>query len=95
MSGTDDLRRELTDAYVRDVGVSARMAQMFVESTLQCLAGRRFYVRQHQRSYPLLLIRSALERGAPVRRVMREFNVSRSKLHALFPGGLPGRRRRR
>lgn len=83
------LRRQLTDAFVRDVGVSERIAQMFVDSVVACLRGQRWYVPKDRRSWPLLLIRSALERGVPVKRVMREFDISRQHLHRLFPGGLP------
>ena len=83
------LRRQLTDAFVRDVGVNDRIAQMFVESVVSCLRGQRVYVPKYRRSWPILLIRSALERGTPVKRVMREFEISRQHLHRLFPGGLP------
>jgi hypothetical protein len=85
-----ELRARITEALVRDVGVSERMAQPFVESILGCFAGERQYFPAHERSYPTLQIKAALEAGTPVKRVMREYDVSRATLHRLFPGGLPG-----
>ena len=83
------LRERIEDALVRDVGVSPRMAQPFIESVLRCFSGERPYFPAAPRDYPVLQIRAALERGIPVKQVMQEFEISRSKLHDLFPGGLP------
>ena len=85
----EELRARITDALVRDIGVSDRMAQPFVDSVMRCFAGERPYFPSRERVYPLLNIRAALENGAPLNQVMRDFRVSRSKLHKLFPGGLP------
>lgn len=85
----EQLRAKITDALIRDVGVSEQMAQPFVDSILRCFAGEQPYFPAAPREYPVLHIRAALESGAPVKRVMREFDVSRSTLHKLFPGGLP------
>ncbi len=85
------LREKITEALMRDVGVSERMAQPFVDSIMRCFAGEKPYFPAANRDYPMLQIRAALEQGASVKRVMREFDVSRSTLHKLFPGGLPGR----
>lgn len=83
------LRERIEDALVRDVGVSPAMAQPFVESVLRCFAGEQPYFPAAPRDYPVLQIRGALERGIPVKQVMRDFDISRSKLHQVFPGGLP------
>jgi len=89
------LRERIEDALVRDVGVSPRMAQPFIESVLRCFAGEQPYFPAAPRDYPVLQIRAALENGIPVKHVMRDFDVSRSKLHQLFPGGLPRRVRKK
>lgn len=85
------LRERIEDALVRDVGVSPTMAQPFIDSVLRCFAGERLYFPAATRDYPVLQIRAQLECGIPVKQVMRDFDVSRSKLHQLFPGGLPRR----
>lgn len=84
-----ELRERITEALIRDVGVSERMAQPFVESIIGCLAGQLVYVPTQGRDYPLLHIKAALERGDSVRAVCRAFNVSRRTLYRLFPEGLP------
>ena len=88
------LRERIEDALVRNVGVSPVMAQPFIDSVLRCFAGEQPYFPAEPRDYPLLQIRAALENGIPVKQVMRDFDVSRSKLHQLFPGGLPRRMRK-
>lgn len=85
----DQLRARITDALIRDVGVSERMAQPFVDSIMGCLAGQHVYVPSEPRSYPVLHIRAALERGDTLHSVCKNFNVSRRTLYRLFPGGLP------
>ncbi|ATS54049.1 hypothetical protein [Xanthomonas citri] len=85
----DQLRERILQAMQQDIGISEQMAQPFVESIMRCFAGERPYFPTAARSYPLDTIRAALERGLSPRQVMREFDVSRSKLHELFPGGLP------
>lgn len=83
------LREKITEALMRDVGVSERMAQPFVESVLRCFAGEQPYFPAANREYPIGEIRLALERGTPVKRVLREQRISRTTLHKLFPDGLP------
>jgi len=83
------LRERIEDALVRDVGVSPRMAQPFIESVLRCFAGEQPYFPAAPRDYPVLQIRAALENGIPVKHVMRDFEISRASLHRIFPGGLP------
>ena len=83
------LRERIQQQMVHDIGISPHMAVPFVESVLRCFAGERPYFPAAAREYPVLHIRAALERGAAVDEVMREFDISRSKLHQLFPGGLP------
>lgn len=85
----EQLRTRITDALVRDIGVSDRMAQPFVDSVMRCFAGERPYFPSHERVYPLMHIRAALENGVPLKQVMGEYKLSRAKLHRLFPGGLP------
>jgi hypothetical protein len=65
------------------------MAEPIVESILGCFAGQQQYFPASERTYPLMQIRAALERGASPKAVCREFSISRSLLHRLFPGGLP------
>ncbi|MGH8032504.1 MAG: hypothetical protein ACREO8_09115 [Luteimonas sp.] len=84
-----DLRAEITEALMRDVGVSERMAQPFVESIMACFAGDRPYFPAKERRYPMLEIRASLESGVSVSRVLQDFEISRRTLHDLFPGGLP------
>src|SRR5690606_1431593 len=84
-----ELRDRITDALMRDVGVSERMAQPFVESILRCFAGQQPYFPAPPRHYPELQIRGALENGHTPREVCELFNISRRQLHRLFPGGLP------
>lgn len=88
-STAEQLRAKITEALIRDVGVSERMAQPFVDSILRCFAGEQPYFPAASREYPVLHIQAALEAGTSVKRVMREFDVSRAQLHRLFPGGLP------
>lgn len=88
-STAEELRARITDALMRDVGVSERMAQPFVDSIMGCLAGQRVYVPSEPRSYPVLHIRAALEAGQATHEVCKTFNVSRRTLVRLFPGGLP------
>jgi len=83
------LRGRIFEALIRDIGISERMAQPFVDSVMRCFAGERPYFPSRSRDYPVLHIRAALERGTPVKTVLEEFELSRSLLHRLFPGGLP------
>jgi len=83
------LRARILEGMVRDIGISERMAQPFVDSVMSCFAGERVYFPATDRKYPLLHIRAALERGVPAKRVLTEFELSRRTLHRLFPGGLP------
>lgn len=83
------LRARILDAFTRDIGISERMAQPFVESVMRCFAGEQPYFPALPRTYPVMHIKAALERGVPVKRVISEFEVSRTTLHKLFPGGLP------
>lgn len=85
----EQLRARILSKMREDIGISEAMAQPFVESVMRCFAGEQPYFPAAQRSYPVALIKSALERGGSVKKIMAEFEVSRSKLHELFPGGLP------
>ncbi len=85
----EQLRARILVKMREDIGISEAMARPFVESVMRCFAGEQPYFPAAQRSYPVALIKSALERGNSVKKVMAEFEVSRSKLHELFPGGLP------
>ncbi|MGH8038935.1 MAG: hypothetical protein ACRES5_05760 [Pseudomonas sp.] len=86
---SEQLRERILAAMRADIGISERMAQPFVESVMQCFAGEQPYFPALAKVYPVDAIRAALKDGIPVKHVMRQFNVSRSKLHELFPGGLP------
>jgi len=88
----EQIRVRILEAMQSDIGISEQMAQPFVESIMRCFAGERPYFPAHERSYPVLQIQAALERGTSVKQVIREFDVSRTTLYSLFPGGLPGPR---
>lgn len=83
------LRERILDAFTRDIGISERMAQPFVDSVMRCFAGEQPYFPALPKTYPVMHIQAALERGIPVKRVLSEYDLSRSLLHKLFPGGLP------
>lgn len=83
------LREKITEALVRDVGVSERMAQPFVESILRCFAGEQPYFPAANREPPVSEIRVALENGESRRSVMRRYRISRVTLHKMFPEGVP------
>ena len=87
----EELRERLMAAMLADIGISEKMAQPFVESVMDCFAGEQLYfpARSRMRVYPIEEMREALLAGTPVKKVLRTFEVSRSKLHSLFPGGLP------
>ncbi|HEU0096422.1 MAG TPA: hypothetical protein VFQ52_08200 [Rhizomicrobium sp.] len=85
----EQLRERIIGAMQKDIGISEQMAQPFVESIMRCFAGERPYFPASARTYPVLHIQAALQRGMPVKQVLREFDISRAKLHELFPGGLP------
>lgn len=86
---SEQLRERILSAMRADIGISEAMAQPFVESVMRCFAGEQPYFPAPTRDYPVADIRTALASGIPVKHVMRRFDVSRSKLHDLFPGGLP------
>lgn len=85
----EQLRERILHAMQTDIGISERMATPFVDSIMSCFAGEHLYFPTPVREYPMDRIRSSLEQGIPVKQVMREHDLSRSKLHDLFPGGLP------
>ncbi|MDZ5815087.1 hypothetical protein U4I65_08580 [Stenotrophomonas maltophilia] len=85
----EEIRAQITDALIRDVGVSERMAQPFVDSIMACFAGQRPYFPIVRGEDQAEKIRVALERGDAVKRVMADYQVSRRQLYRLFPGGLP------
>ncbi|OUL25874.1 hypothetical protein BV378_14150 [Nostoc sp. RF31YmG] len=85
----EQLRARILSAMQSDIGISEHMAQPFVDSIMRCFAGEQPYFPAAERAYPVLQIAAALERGATVRQVLRDFELSRAKLYSLFPGGLP------
>jgi len=85
----EELRERILAAMRADIGISERMALPFVESVMQCFAGERPYFPAAPREYPIAEIKTALVAGIPVKQVMSKFDLSRAKLHDLFPGGLP------
>ncbi|MCC8671432.1 hypothetical protein LN461_19040 [Xanthomonas arboricola] len=88
------LRCRILKALEADIGISRKMAEPFVNAVLECFAGEYLYFPSKRRTYPLELIAEKLRAGATVKQVVREFDISRSKLYDLFPGGLPGRKKR-
>lgn len=85
----DQLRQRILAAMQSDIGISERMAAPFVETVMRCFAGEQPYFPAPAREYPIAAIRAALESGIPVKQVMREHELSRSKLYELFADGLP------
>ena len=66
----------------------------YADAAMQCLQQRKaangnVYVGAPPRQYDVLQIRAALQRGDSLGKVSRDFGISRSKIFALFPGGLP------
>lgn len=90
----DQLRARILSSMRADIGISEAMAQPFVESVMRCFSGERPYFPATVREYPIALIKASLEGGVSVKKVMQDFEISRAKLHELFPGGLPGRSKR-
>ncbi|GAB3755132.1 hypothetical protein [Lysobacter olei] len=92
---TEALRLELVRAVVEGTGLSEQMAMPYANSILTYLQrehpGERLYVPAPARQYDVLQIQAALQRGASVAKVCRDYGVSRATLHRLFPGGLPVR----
>ena len=90
----EDLMRELTRAIVLKTGTREQIAMQYAAAAMECLQDRKaanglLYVGAPPRQYDVLQLRAALESGSTVRQVCRAFNISRSKLFELFPGGLP------
>lgn len=84
-----ELRAQITAALMRDVGVSERMAQPFVDSIMGVFAGQRPYFPVARNADHVERIRAALEGGKPVKLIMSTYGVSRRQLYRYFPGGLP------
>lgn len=84
-----ELRQRIFQAMQRDIGVGEKIAGPFVDVVMACFAGERLYFPAAQRCYPLAEIENALKAGASVKEVILKFQVSRTKLYELFPGGLP------
>lgn len=89
-----DLLRDIIRAIVLDTGTREQIATQYAQAVMTCLQRRKaanglVYVGSPPRQYDVLQIRAALERGDGVRQVCRRYSISRSKLHQLFPGGLP------
>lgn len=89
----EQIRERILAAMRSDIGISERMAQPFVDSVMRCFSGERPYFPATMREYDVGRLRAALERGIPVKQVMADFEISRAKLHDLFPGGLPKRQK--
>ena len=87
------VRARILAAMQIDVGISEKMAEPIADSIMRCLAGEQLYFPSLPRRYPIEKIADALQGGATVRSVIKNFDLSRSKLYELFPGGLPGRKR--
>lgn len=82
----------MTEALLRDVGISERMSAPIIDSVMRCFAGQQPYFPAGERGYPVLQIRAALEAGSAIKRVCAEFEISRRNLYRLFPEGLPASR---
>lgn len=90
-----ELLREMTRSIVEQTGTREEIARQYAEAAMRCLQDRKaangtVYVGAPARQYDLLQIRASLERGDGIPKVCRDFNLSRSQLFRLFPGGLYG-----
>lgn len=90
---TEALRAELVRGIVDDLGVPEVLAMPYANSMLSYLqreyGSQKLYIPASPRQYDVLQIAAALESGVSVSRVCRDFNLSRTTLYKLFPGGLP------
>ncbi|MGH8075640.1 MAG: helix-turn-helix domain-containing protein [Lysobacter sp.] len=89
-----DLLRELTSAIVLKTGTREQIAMQYASAAMECLQDRKaangsVYVGAAPRQYDILQIRAALERGASIGEVCRDFGLARRTLYRMFPGGLP------
>lgn len=94
-NSADELRTTLTEALLRDVGISERMSAPIVDAVMRCCAGQKVYFPAVERVYPLSQIAAALESGRTPMQVCAEFDMSRRQLNRIFPGGVPTPTRRR
>ncbi len=93
-NSADELRATLTEALLRDVGISERMSAPIIDSVMRCCAGQQVYFPAMERTYPVGRIAASLQAGRTPKQVCDEFDMSRRQLNRLFPGGVPGPRRR-
>lgn len=89
-----DLLRDLTSAIILKTGTREQIAMQYAGAVMECLQTRKaangsVYVGAAPRQYDVLQLAAAFERGESEAAVRRQFGLSRSKLYALFPGGLP------
>ncbi len=85
----EQLRARIMGAMRADIGISEQMAQPFVESIMRCFAGEQPYFPAAERRHPVAHIEADLRRGKAVKAVLRDYEISRTTLYSLFPGGLP------
>lgn len=85
----EELREQMTEALLRDVGISQRMSAPIVDAVMRCFAGQQPYFPSQERHYPVLQIQAALQAGRSVKQVCAEFDISRRQLYRLFPRGVP------
>ncbi|CAD1788776.1 hypothetical protein XSP_001057 [Xanthomonas euroxanthea] len=86
---TIELRRRMLEAMRRETGINEKTAVPFVDVIMACFAGERLYFPAEHRRYPVEKIAAAIHDGASVKEVVCRFQLSRTKLYELFPGGLP------
>jgi hypothetical protein len=90
---TEALRKELVQGIVDDLGVPEALALPYANSVLAYLQreypSQKLYIPAPPRQYDVLQIKAALEGGASIIRVCRDFGLSRTVLYQLFPGGIP------
>nr|WP_267191196.1 terminase gpA endonuclease subunit [Xanthomonas dyei] len=85
----NDVRERIMRAMQIDVGVGEKLAAPLADSVMKCLAGEQLYFPALKRSYAISEIHESLMRGDSTKSILQKFDLSRSKLHQLFPGGLP------
>ena len=90
----EELLRKITRGIVLDTGTREQIALQYAAAVMRVLDEVRadngmVYVPARDRQYDVLQIRAAFDRGESAKQIQRAFNIGRSKLHGLFPGGLP------
>jgi DNA-binding NarL/FixJ family response regulator len=77
----DELRATLTEALLRDVGISERMSAPIIDSVMRCFAGQQPYFPAPERDATQDRIAEMLAAGKSVKQVGAALGLSRSQVH--------------